>query len=112
MAADPEVFARCVREQVSKGKTSAAASAFCQARLEKSAIIKPGTKELTERGRRREALAGAASQRESPAVRERKRAEVERKRQAGESAANKAAFEKRQDEAARKAKEEAAKRNK
>ena len=79
---DPEVFVRCVREQVGKGKDNAQATAFCQARLEKGGIFKPGTKELTDRGSRREALSIASSKRESPAKREQVEAEVARKKAA------------------------------
>ena len=91
MPTDPEIFRRCVVEQTRKGKSDAAASAICQARLEKSASIKPGTRELTERGSRREALATAASRRESPARKAQERTDIEKKRADDERKRRKAA---------------------
>lgn len=60
----PQILKDCIKDLMKKGKTKSSAFGICTDSLQKAGILKAGTQELTERGKKRQAvLAGVKAKR-------------------------------------------------
>ncbi len=59
----PKVLEDCVKRVMTQGRSKSSAFAICTASLQKSGSLKKGTQELTDRGRKRNAMSKAVEKR-------------------------------------------------
>lgn len=55
----PQILDSCVEKVMKSGKSKSSAFGICTSQLQKSGVLKSGTQELTDKGKRRSALLSA-----------------------------------------------------